>query len=93
MEKLCSLYIHVPFCKSKCYYCDFNSFANCTEYIDEYFECLKKEIQNVSTKLKGYTIKTIFIGGGTPSFVDARYIYDVLDILQSDDRPCRRHRG
>lgn len=84
MEKLCSLYIHVPFCKAKCYYCDFNSFANCTEYIDEYFKCLKKEIQNVSAKLKGYTIKTIFIGGGTPSFVDAKYIYDVLDIIYAN---------
>ena len=81
MEKLCSLYIHVPFCKAKCYYCDFNSYANCTEYIDEYFKCLKKEIKGVSNKLEGYIIKTIFIGGGTPSFVDARYIYDILGVI------------
>lgn len=81
MEKVCSIYIHVPFCKSKCYYCDFNSYANCDEYISEYFKCLKKEIQMAKLRLRGYTIKTIFIGGGTPTYVAASHIYEILELM------------
>ena len=81
MKKFCSIYVHVPFCKSKCYYCDFNSYAGYSGYIDLYFECLKKEIERLKNKLNGYTIKTIFIGGGTPSYVDASNIYNVLTSL------------
>ena len=81
MGKVCSLYIHIPFCKAKCFYCDFNSYANCDEYVNEYFKCLKKEIQMAKPKLKDYTIKTIFIGGGTPSYVAASNIYEVLELI------------
>lgn len=74
------LYIHIPFCRSKCYYCDFNSFPNKEDYIDPYFRALKKEVIHYSKKLKGYSIKTIFIGGGTPSFVAPQYIYEIVEL-------------
>jgi len=74
-----ALYIHIPFCKSKCFYCDFNSSANNLHMVDKYIENLKKEIKMYSKKLKDYEIKTIFIGGGTPSYINERYIYEIME--------------
>lgn len=71
-----SLYVHVPFCKGKCYYCNFTSFCNKENLIEEYFECLKTELINRLDKHK--LIKSIFIGGGTPSAVDSKYIVDLM---------------
>ena len=68
------IYIHIPFCKSKCYYCDFISFADCQKYIDEYVTLMKEEIRSE----KAYNIETIYIGGGTPSYIDSKYIKDIL---------------
>ncbi len=73
-----AIYIHIPFCKSKCSYCDFNSYANKEELVDNYFDALEKEIKAFSLN---ESIKTIYIGGGTPSFVDAKYIVKVLNLL------------
>lgn len=74
-----SIYVHIPFCKKKCLYCDFNSFDNKSEKIDTYMRTLYKEIENYSfTKLD-----TIYIGGGTPSFIDSGYIVRLLSMLPS----------
>ncbi len=79
-DKEIGLYIHVPFCKSKCNYCDFNSYAGMEELIPEYFNSMKKEIEFYRERLRDYTIGTVFIGGGTPSMVEEKYIVDILDI-------------
>ncbi|MTI66618.1 MAG: oxygen-independent coproporphyrinogen III oxidase [Firmicutes bacterium] len=73
------LYIHIPFCESKCYYCDFISYPNKRDFIEKYVDYLIKEIKMQSEKLKNYKLKTIFIGGGTPSSIDAKYIYNILE--------------
>lgn len=75
-----SLYIHIPFCNSKCYYCDFLSACNKAKYEKDYIICLCKEIIKVSKVLENYYIKTIFIGGGTPSCLSI----DSLRILLSN---------
>ena len=75
------VYIHIPFCKSKCYYCDFNSFSNKDNIINDYIKCLKKEIINKANF--EYLIKTIYIGGGTPSYIDSKYIEEILLALRS----------
>ncbi len=72
------LYIHIPFCKRKCYYCDFVSFS-CNEKIHDYFNCLEKEIENTNIDRE---ISTIYIGGGTPSFVESQYIVNVFNIIR-----------
>lgn len=76
------LYIHIPFCKSKCYYCDFNSLACAEGFIPGYFEALKEELRLCSESLKNREIETVFIGGGTPSYVDPAYIYETLASIQ-----------
>lgn len=81
-DKELGLYIHIPFCKSKCYYCDFNSFACRDDFVPAYFNALKKEIALYSNILKDFRIKTVFIGGGTPSLVGAHNIYEVVVLLR-----------
>lgn len=74
------IYIHVPFCVRKCYYCDFISYTNKEENVKEYIECLKKEIDGY--KFEEYDITTIYIGGGTPSFINSNYIKVITDYLR-----------
>lgn len=74
------IYIHIPFCKQKCSYCDFTSFANKEEYIEKYVESLKKEIQKANSN--EYEINTIYIGGGTPSVINSKYIIDILQTIK-----------
>ena len=76
------VYIHIPFCKQKCSYCDFVSFSNKENMQKEYIECLKKEINNWKNNNREYTIKTIYIGGGTPSYIDSKYIIDIMNSIK-----------
>lgn len=73
-----SIYVHIPFCCSKCYYCDFCSFVDNQKNIDNYFKCMKKEILNKKIKNK---IKTIYFGGGTPTSVNKKYLINILKII------------
>ena len=75
------IYIHIPFCKSKCSYCDFTSFANKEKIIEKYIECLKKEIKK--NKEDNCIIDTIYIGGGTPSFIDSKYIKAIIETVKT----------
>ncbi len=81
-QKDLGLYIHIPFCKAKCLYCDFNSFACRDDFVPAYFNALKKEICLYSDIIKGHRIKTVFIGGGTPSYVGAHNIYEIVSLLK-----------
>lgn len=80
------LYIHIPFCKSKCYYCDFNSYASREDLIPAYIQSLKDEIRYCSQKFRDYSFKTVFIGGGTPSLLDAHLLYDILNTCRQNFR-------
>ena len=72
-----SLYIHIPFCIKKCAYCDFLS-APVFEYAGAYFAALVQEILSFDTDREIYSI---FIGGGTPSAVNEKYITRILDVI------------
>ena len=71
-QKVKSLYIHIPFCKKKCYYCDFPSFCGKDHLTEEYIKVLKKEIDSRASE---FNIATIFIGGGTPTFLNSKELY------------------
>lgn len=73
-----SLYIHIPFCKSKCKYCDFLSFPN-TEYINAYKKALLEEIN--AFDCENESIKSIFIGGGTPTIIDSNIIAEIMESI------------
>lgn len=73
-----SLYIHIPFCETKCPYCDFNTYSHIEPLMDIYINALIKEINLWGNILEKITIKTIFFGGGTPSYLPGKYISDVM---------------
>ena len=81
MEEL-GIYIHIPFCKQKCFYCDFCSFANKNEMQEKYVEAVINEIKNITHKEK-YTVTTIYLGGGTPSILNPEYIKNILQEIKS----------
>lgn len=81
-EKSISIYVHVPFCVRKCLYCDFLSFCADTRLVEEYFEALGKEIEFSANEYCGYEVKSVFFGGGTPSYVDSKYICTALNKIK-----------
>ena len=74
------IYVHIPFCKKKCKYCDFVSFSSDDTKIHDYFSSLEKEIDNCKINEE---ISTIYIGGGTPSFVDSQYIVNIMNLIRN----------
>ena len=76
-----SLYVHIPFCKQKCLYCDFNSYSNKENLIEEYIIALKKEIQSYNFT----DFETIYFGGGTPSIIPAKYIKEIMSMVKCDN--------
>ncbi len=75
------IYIHIPFCKSKCYYCDFTSYINQCEKIEGYIQEVIKEMNQQD--FNQYNITTIYIGGGTPSYIDEKYIKLLVEKLKA----------
>ena len=80
-----SLYIHIPFCRHRCAYCDFNTYAGQENSLPAYVEALCREIeftaQNAPEKL---TLHTIFFGGGTPSLLTPRQFESVLGTISKN---------
>ncbi len=76
------LYIHIPFCKSKCKYCDFNSYANMEKYTALYFSALIKEAEHYA-KANPTVFDTVYFGGGTPTSVDVDLLCDSINTLCS----------
>ena len=90
--KQIGLYVHIPFCKKKCAYCDFKSYAGKENLVDDYIKWLKYEIQSIGEGNRlDYEnniddlaiIKTIYIGGGTPSIIDSKYIVQILETIRN----------
>lgn len=84
MDKSIGLYFHVPFCKSKCYYCDFNSYSDMDYLAGSYFDALYSELEKRLDTIEDRPVSSIFIGGGTPSMVEPKYITRLLEL-------CSKH--
>jgi len=73
------LYIHIPFCESKCNYCAFNSYTNINHLKNKYFEAIKKQfLTDISPNTQ---FKTVFIGGGTPSTMSIDFYEKLFDLI------------
>lgn len=81
-----SLYIHIPFCRSKCLYCDFCSFAASETETGRYMDSLCKEIRLAAAEWPDAEISTVYFGGGTPSIVPAKLMSRVLEQLHQSFR-------
>lgn len=78
------LYLHFPFCKKKCAYCDFTSYANCGEaLVFSYLTALKREIRFAGERFPEARIDTVYLGGGTPSLMSAKDIAGVFGTLSA----------
>ncbi len=79
--KSAGIYIHIPFCAIKCMYCDFYSIADREESIPRFVNALISEIQRCQIDTTEWKVDTIFIGGGTPSLLEAKQIESILEAL------------
>ncbi len=79
------IYVHIPFCKSKCQYCDFNSYSCCDEAtVFSYISAVVREIIFASKQFEKSTINTVYIGGGTPSFIDDGHIGRIAKAIKDN---------
>jgi oxygen-independent coproporphyrinogen III oxidase len=77
---MAGIYIHIPFCKQACHYCDFH-FSTSLKYKDELLQALVKEIKLQKSYLNGETIETIYFGGGTPSLLSEGDINQIINAI------------
>lgn len=75
------IYIHVPFCRSKCIYCGFYSVAN-TQQKETYLSALHQEIDLRANYIQGHVLRTVYFGGGTPSLLNSQELTDILAHLR-----------
>ena len=81
-EKTLGLYIHIPFCKSKCVYCDFYSLAGNEGRMDDYMDALCAHLTETAPFAAGHTVDTVYFGGGTPSYFGEKRLVKVLKTVQ-----------
>ena len=75
------LYIHIPFCKAKCIYCDFYSLPRAEEQMDAYVAALRRDIAQKAGAAGSYTVDTVYFGGGTPSYLGAERLEAILETV------------
>ncbi len=78
-----SIYLHIPFCKHRCAYCDFNTYAGQEDSIPAYVKALINEIEFVGLRAEQMNIHTVFFGGGTPSLLSAPQFDSILRALRA----------
>lgn len=83
------LYLHIPFCKSKCTYCDFYSLPQSEEKMDEYVERLTAHLLETAPMAAGHTVDTVYFGGGTPSYLGSERIAKLLQTVKKNYRVSR----
>ena len=86
MDKTLGIYIHIPFCASKCGYCDFYSLAGCDRLMPKYQDALVEHIRESYGAMKSYYIDTVYFGGGTPSYYGADRLIELWDELRGSGR-------
>lgn len=86
MDKTLGIYIHVPFCASKCGYCDFYSVADCDSIMPRYQSALLEHIRESAPRMSPYFIDTLYFGGGTPSYYGAKRICEIFNTLKKEAR-------
>ena len=89
MKERLGIYIHIPFCASKCEYCDFYSLAGHDSMMDEYQKALIAHLEEADVSMRAYEIDTVYFGGGTPSYFGAKRVLDVFDALKALGRVRR----
>ncbi len=79
-DKKATIYLHIPFCKSKCHYCSFNSYAGRTNEIGDYFKALNSQMRDMAAQpwSQNRSFFSLYIGGGTPTICDSALLADLI---------------
>ncbi|MDP5101774.1 MAG: coproporphyrinogen III oxidase, partial [Nonlabens sp.] len=77
---MAGIYIHIPFCKQACHYCDFH-FSTNMKYKDDMVTALCEELRFRESEFKNTTVQTIYFGGGTPSVLETNQINQIIDAV------------
>ena len=77
-----NLYVHIPFCKHKCGYCDFNAYAGMERLVPEYVDALETELASTRERNPFQQLETVYLGGGTPSLLSAEEIARLLACIR-----------
>ena len=75
------LYLHIPFCKAKCIYCDFYSLPHSEEKMDAYAAAIRRDLAEKAANAEEYTVDTVYFGGGTPSYLGAERLCRILETV------------
>lgn len=78
-----SLYVHIPFCKHRCHYCDFNTYAGKESFVPAYINALIKELRIVSSFLSDKLLHSIYFGGGTPSLISVSHFEELINVINT----------
>ena len=81
-ERQLGLYLHIPFCKAKCAYCDFYSLPHREEKMDAYVEALIHHLEEVAPQAEQHTVDTVYFGGGTPSYLGEKRLTRLLQTVK-----------
>lgn len=82
---MAGIYIHIPFCKKKCIYCDFYSIGISQERKTDYLAAVKQEYEHRIVELADEQINTLYIGGGTPSLLEPKEVAELIRMVNTDD--------
>ena len=86
MDKHLGVYVHIPFCASKCHYCDFYSLPGCEKQMPRYQQALLRHIRESAPVMEPYYVDTLYFGGGTPSYYGAARITELFAALKRSAR-------
>src|ERR1700704_2292883 len=84
LQAFSHLYVHVPFCKHKCGYCDFNAYAGMDRLMPDYVDALERELSSARERLSFEQLETVYFGGGTPSLLPAELATRLLSFIRSN---------
>ena len=89
VRKPLGLYIHIPFCRSKCAYCDFYSLAGREDRMDDYTAALCAHLAETAPFAAGHQVDSVYFGGGTPSLLGAKRLEKILKLIQKKYQVAR----
>lgn len=80
-KKPLGIYVHVPFCKSKCVYCDFYSLPHAEERMDAYVKAVTAHLLETAPRAERHRVDTVYFGGGTPTYLGAKRLREILSVI------------
>ena len=85
---MAGIYIHIPFCRKKCTYCDFHFSTTFESYRKRMISSIIEEVHSRAIELTDERIKTVYFGGGTPSILNALELHQILNTIRNNYKIC-----